>query len=177
MLAGYAAVEQSVLALHGTLTISDVDAGGANVTATLSALTGAIFVNPGGAAVAVSGSGTPLVTLSGTVAQINAVLGGGGGATVTYLVTSDSPPPTDTLSLTINDGGATGAGGPLSATAVSRSRSARRTTPRSTRSPAARRRSRTRPTYSAQASATRSRSPTSTRAARPSRSRSTARTA
>ena len=66
-----------------------------------------------------SGSGTPLVTLTGNVGAINALLAGGGGATVTYLVTSDSPPATDTLTLTINDGGASGAGGPRSASASS----------------------------------------------------------
>ena len=104
---------------HGTgLSVADIDAGGATVTATLSAITGAISVNPGGSTVAVSGSGTPLVTLSGDVASINTLLAGGSGATVTYLVTSDSPPATDTLTLSINDGGATGAGGPRSASAV-----------------------------------------------------------
>ncbi len=115
----YAAAEQVLLTLHGTgLAVADIDAGGTTVTATLSAITGAISVNPGGSTVAVSGSGTPLVTLSGDVASINTLLAGGSGATVTYLVTSDSPPATDTLTLSINDGGATGAGGPRSASAV-----------------------------------------------------------
>ena len=72
----------------------------------------------GRAAVTVAGSGTPLVTLTGTVADDQHAPRGGGG-TVTYLVTSDSPPATDTLTLTINDGGASGAGGPLSASVAS----------------------------------------------------------
>ena len=81
---------------------------------TLSAITGAILVG-GGAGVTVSGSGTPLVTLTGSVGNINAVLAGA----VNYLVTTDSPPATDTLTLTIDDGGATGAGGPRSASVSS----------------------------------------------------------
>ncbi len=111
--AAYAATEQVVLALTG-LAVGDVDAGAANVTVTLSAVTGAILVG-GGAGVTVSGSGTPLVTLTGSVGNINAVLAGGA---VNYLVTTDSPPSTDTLTLTIDDGGASGAGGPRSASAT-----------------------------------------------------------
>ena len=43
-----------LLTLHGTgLAVADIDAGGTNVTATLSAITGAISVNPGGSTVAV----------------------------------------------------------------------------------------------------------------------------
>ncbi len=112
-LAGYVTTEQVVLNLHGTgLAVADLDSGPQNVTATLSAITGAIFVTPS-AGVAVAGSGTPLVTLSGSVGAINTLLAGGGGGTVTYLVTTDSPPATDTLTLSINDGGWTGAGGAL----------------------------------------------------------------
>ena len=59
------------------------------------------------------------MTLVGSTSAINTLLAGGSGATVNYLVTSDSPPATDTLTLTINDGGATGAGGPRTATATS----------------------------------------------------------
>ena len=111
-LPNYAATEQVVLALAGTgLAVSDVDAGASSVTVTLSAITGALVVG-GGAGVAVSGSGTPSVTLTGLVSDINALLAGG---SVNYLVTTDSPPATDTLTLAINDGGASGAGGPRSA--------------------------------------------------------------
>ena len=50
----YAAAEQVLLTLHGTgLAVADIDAGGTTVTATLSAITGAISVNPGGSTVAV----------------------------------------------------------------------------------------------------------------------------
>jgi Domain of unknown function (DUF4347)/Bacterial Ig domain/Bacterial cadherin-like domain len=111
--AAYAATEQVMAALTG-LAVGDVDAGGNPVTVTLSAVTGAILVG-GGAGVTVSGSGTPLVTLTGSAANINAVLTGA----VNYLVTTDSPPATDTLTLTIDDGGASGAGGPRSASVSS----------------------------------------------------------
>jgi parallel beta-helix repeat protein len=116
----YVATEQSSLTLHGTgLAVADVDAGLNSVTATLSAVTGAIFVNPGTTGVLLGGFGTPLVTLTGNVGAINTLLAGGSGATVTYLVTTDSPPASDMLTLTISDGGASGAGGPHSASASS----------------------------------------------------------
>ncbi|MFO1361252.1 MAG: hypothetical protein U1F45_02070 [Burkholderiales bacterium] len=61
----------------------------------------------------VAGSGTPTLTLTGTVAQINALLGGASTGTVTT-VGLDSPALTDTLDLAIDDMGATGAGaGPM----------------------------------------------------------------
>jgi hypothetical protein len=110
--AAYAATEQVMLALT-SLAVGDVDAGGNSVTVTLSAVTGAILVG-GGAGVTVSGSGTPFVTLTGSVGNINAVLAGA----INYLVTTDSPPATDTLTLTIDDGGASGSGGPRSASAT-----------------------------------------------------------
>src|SRR5262249_6034294 len=51
------------------------------------------------------------VTLDGTIAQLSSMLAGGSGATLTYLNSSDNPPLSDTLTLTINDNGS---GGPLS---------------------------------------------------------------
>ena len=64
--------EDTNLSLTG-LSISDVDAGSATITTTLSVLNGTLTVlSAGGAAVA--GSGTGSVTLTGTVAQINTTL-------------------------------------------------------------------------------------------------------
>ena len=107
---------RSSLALTGTgLAVADVDSGAANVTVTLSAITGALFVG-GGAGVAVSGSGTPLVTLTGA-SPTSTRFSPGARSTTSSRPTRRRA--TDTLTLTINDGGATGAGGPRSASAAS----------------------------------------------------------
>ncbi|MGH7893485.1 MAG: hypothetical protein ACREQL_02400, partial [Candidatus Binatia bacterium] len=113
-LASYNVTEGNALSLAGTgLSVSDIDSGISSVTVTLSVNAGLLFVTAG-PTVSVTGSGTPVVTLSGQVTEIDAVLAGIGG-TVTYLIGSDSPPPTDTLTLWISDNGATGSGGPRTA--------------------------------------------------------------
>jgi hypothetical protein len=110
--ASYAATEQVGLALHGTgLSIGDVDAGGASITATLSVVAGDLSVAAGTTGVIVSGSGTNSVTLTGTLVQINDLLAGNLGATAVYTISSDAPPASDTLTLTVNDGGNSGSGG------------------------------------------------------------------
>jgi len=115
MPAGYAVTEGNFLALAGTgLAVGDVDAGAANVKVTLSVGAGLLQAS-GPPAVAISGSGTPVVTLDGSVADINALLAGG---MLNYFVTSDAPPATDTLTLAIDDNGASGAGGPRTASAA-----------------------------------------------------------
>ncbi|MES2090261.1 MAG: tandem-95 repeat protein, partial [Pseudomonadota bacterium] len=107
--ASYSATEQTVLNLAGTgLAISDVDAGGLAVQAMLSVTDGMLDVNEGATGVTVI---TSSVTLVGTVAQINDLLAGLSGGTATYTINTDSPPSADTLTLTVNDLGNTGAGG------------------------------------------------------------------
>ena len=111
--ATYAATEQTTLTLHGTgLSIADVDAASATVTATLSVTTdtygGVLAVAAGSTGVTVSNSGTQSVTLSGSVAQINALLAGSSSGTVTYTANNDRPIASTTLTLSVNDGGNTG---------------------------------------------------------------------
>jgi hypothetical protein len=114
--ASYAATEQTALDLAGTgLSIGDVDAGAAGVTATLSVVSGTLTVTAGTSGVSVSGSGTSTVVLTGTVDQINDLLGGNLGATASYIIDADTPPATDALTLSVDDGGHVGAGGALSA--------------------------------------------------------------
>jgi hypothetical protein len=114
--ASYAATEQTALDLAGTgLSIADVDAGGSSVTATLSVVSGTLTVGAGTTGVSVSGSGTSVITLSGTVTQINDLLAGNSGATVGYIINADVPPVTDSLTVSVSDGGNTGSGGTLSA--------------------------------------------------------------
>ena len=94
-----------------------MDAGGASVTATLSVVSGTLNVNAGATGVAVAGSGSNTVTLTGTLTQINDLLAGNLGATASYLINSDTPPASDTLTLSVNDGGNSGSGGAQSASA------------------------------------------------------------
>ncbi len=86
------------------LSISDADAGGANVTTTLSVAHGTLTVAAAGGAT-VSGSGTDTVTLSGTVSQINATLAASNN--IAYRSAQDYSG-SDTLTVTTNDGGHTG---------------------------------------------------------------------
>ncbi len=89
--------------------VGDIDAGSNSATVTLSAANGAVTVNtslPGGLTGSnISGNGTSTVTLTGTLAQINATLNGAAGWTY-----QGNPNffGTDTLTIAVNDGGATG---------------------------------------------------------------------
>ena len=96
------------------VSIEDVDAFGFDVTTTVSVLNGTLTAGgtaPQQAALtSMTGSGTNTLVLTGTIAEINAVLQG----------LSYSNPlnfnGTDTLTIVTNDNGNTGAGGPLSDT-------------------------------------------------------------
>ncbi|MGB9366363.1 MAG: FG-GAP-like repeat-containing protein [Xanthobacteraceae bacterium] len=108
----YAATEQTTLDLKNTgMSVSDLDAGGADVTVTLSVTEGALSVTAGTSGVTnVSGSGTSSVTITGSIAAINALLNTDGTSTVSYFDNTDTPSATATLSLQVNDGGNTGTG-------------------------------------------------------------------
>ena len=96
--------EDTNLAVTG-LSISDADAGSAtNVTTTLSVAHGTLTVSSAGGA-SVSGSGTNSVTLTGSIAQINATLAAANN--VIYRGTSDFNG-SDALTITTNDHGNTG---------------------------------------------------------------------
>ena len=99
-----ATTEDTARAITG-LAISDVDAGASSTTVTLGVTNGTLTVSGGTATIAGSGTGT--VTLTGTVAQINATL----GATVSYMPAANFNG-TATLTMTTNDNGNTGSGGP-----------------------------------------------------------------
>ena len=109
----YAAIEQTPLVLHGTgLSVADADAAAAPINLTLSVGSGNLTVGAGTTGVSTSGSGTNSVLVIGTLAQLNNLLAGNLGGTITYLNSSDTPPASTTFTLSLNDGGATGAGGP-----------------------------------------------------------------
>jgi VCBS repeat-containing protein len=116
--AAYGATEQTSLPLHGTgLSISDVDAGGGSMTVTLSVGFGTLTLSAGNSgAIIGAGNGTSSVQVTGTVTQINNLLGGidtgpGSAGTINYNANSDSPPSSTTLTLHVNDNGNTGTGG------------------------------------------------------------------
>ena len=94
------------------LSIADADAGGGLLTTTLNVEHGTISLALNGGAT-IAGSGTSTVVLSGTLAQIVTALGIPGN--VTYRGLPDFFG-TDTLTMTTNDNGNTGTGGPLSDT-------------------------------------------------------------
>jgi VCBS repeat-containing protein len=110
--ADYTATEQVSLTLKGTgLSVSDVDAAGGSVTATLSVGEGTLNAAAGDSGALVSGSGTASLTITGTVAQVNAFLGAGGTSTLSFVDNTDTPGASTTLSLSVNDNGNSGSGG------------------------------------------------------------------
>ena len=72
-LRGDRADERSTLKNTG-LSISDVDAGSGSMTVTLAVTEGTLTVTAGTSGAVVTNSGTSSVTITGTVAQINALL-------------------------------------------------------------------------------------------------------
>jgi lysophospholipase L1-like esterase len=86
------------------ISFADVDAGAASVTATIG-ITSGTFAATSGSGVTVGGSGTGALTLTGSIANINAFVAAG---SVTYTGVAAG---TLTLTIGINDGGNTGSGG------------------------------------------------------------------
>jgi Ca2+-binding RTX toxin-like protein len=113
--ASYSVTEQASLDLKGSgLAVGDIDAGAAaTVTATLSVGSGKLLVTAGGSGAIVANSGTASVTITGTLAQINALLMTDGTSTLSYINELDGPPASTTLTLAVNDGGNTGSGGAM----------------------------------------------------------------
>jgi large repetitive protein len=106
------ATEQLAVDLKSAIAIADVDAGAGALTMTLSVDYGAIAVGAGtSGAMIVSGDGADTVIVSGTLAQLNALLSTDGTSTVVYTPDSDTPPASATLTVAVDDGGNTGADG------------------------------------------------------------------
>ena len=70
----YSVTEQVSLNLKNSMSVSDVDSLGGVETATLAVTEGTLTVSAGTSGAVVSGSGTNTVTVTGTLAQINALL-------------------------------------------------------------------------------------------------------
>ncbi|SNT27398.1 hypothetical protein SAMN05880556_1691, partial [Azospirillum sp. RU38E] len=101
--------EDVATALTG-ISFSDADAGTGIVTVTLSVGAGSLSAT-GGNGIGVTGSGSGTLTLSGSLSDINSFVNAG---SVRFQTAADSTA-SQTLAITINDGGNTGTGGPLSA--------------------------------------------------------------
>ena len=86
----------------GGISFADADAGAAQVTATLAVTAGTLTANAS-AGVAVTGTGTANMTLTGTLAALNAFM-----AAEKVSFTSDGTGNDPLLTLTIDDGGASG---------------------------------------------------------------------
>ena len=69
---------------------------------------GTLTVTAGTSGAVVSGSGTNSVTITGTLAQINALLNTDSTSTVSYIDATDTPSASATLTLLINDNGLSG---------------------------------------------------------------------
>jgi Ca2+-binding RTX toxin-like protein len=96
------------------LSVADIDGNSGSETVTLAVGQGVLNVTAGTSGAVVAGTGTGAVTITGTIAQINALLSSDATSTVSYLNSSDTPAATSSLTLTIHDNGNTG-GGDLSA--------------------------------------------------------------
>ncbi|MFQ1607544.1 retention module-containing protein [Aeromonas veronii] len=105
------AQEDQPFVIHG-LQVKDVDAGSSLIKITLSVEHGTLTL-PAGSGVTVVGNGTGSLVLTGTLADLNALLSGG----VTYQGNSDFYG-NDALTMVTNDQGNTGSGGALSDTDV-----------------------------------------------------------
>jgi VCBS repeat-containing protein len=109
--AHYSATEQTSLDLKNTgLSVSDVDGNAGSETVTLSVAEGTLTVTPGTSGAIVNNSGTPSVTITGTLAQINALLNTDGTSIVSYIDNTDDPSASAQLTLAIHDNGNTGGG-------------------------------------------------------------------
>jgi VCBS repeat-containing protein len=97
--------EDSTLVFN-SISVNDVDAGAGNVTVTLGVTNGTLTL-ASTAGLTVSGNGTSSVSATGTLANLNVALNGLSYAPNANYNGSDS------LAITANDNGNTGAGGPL----------------------------------------------------------------
>jgi VCBS repeat-containing protein len=108
----YTATEQVAMNLKNTgWSVSDVDSGNGAVTVTLAVQEGTLNLLAGTSGAIVTNNNSSAVTVTGTVAQINALLNTDASSVVSYTDGSDAPSANDTLTLSINDNGLTGSGG------------------------------------------------------------------
>ena len=102
------ATEETTAVING-ISVSDVDANGANITTRLQVTDGVLNIAPGSANIITGTNNSADITLSGSVSEINAML-----ASLNYTGNTDvTGIAADTLTITTNDNGNTGSGGAL----------------------------------------------------------------
>lgn len=96
------AEEDTPFDLKGRIAVDDRDLP-AIVSTVLSVTNGVLDVTAGTSGANVSGSGTATVTITGTLAEVQALLQTDATSTVTYTATGDTPPASDDLTVTFTD--------------------------------------------------------------------------
>ncbi|WP_372722763.1 DUF4347 domain-containing protein, partial [Novipirellula sp.] len=91
--------------------LSDVDHGGGNLTVTLTTASGGNLTASSGGGVTIGGSGTGLLTLTGTLADLNSYLDTASNITYLHSVADTAGDNADTITVKVNDNGNTGTGG------------------------------------------------------------------
>ena len=120
--------KQTNLNIHGSgFSVTDVDAATGTMTATLTVGEGDIALFAGDSGVTITANNSSTVSFTGTLAQIDAMLTGSGTGTILYNNGSDTPSASTTITVTVNDGGNTGADPGLTGDASSEQDSASQT--------------------------------------------------
>ncbi|MCP4473010.1 MAG: LamG domain-containing protein, partial [Gammaproteobacteria bacterium] len=96
-----------------TIDLSDVDAASGSLTVTLTTSTGGDLTASTGGGVTVGGSGTGVLTLDGTVADLNTFLNTASNITYLHDTANTNGDNADTIQVNVNDNGNTGSGGGL----------------------------------------------------------------
>ena len=100
------------------LSVGDVDGMSGIETLKLSVTEGILNVAAGGSEATVTGSGSGLVTINGTIAEINALLNTDTISSISFTDASPNPAQHVTLTMTMDDNGNSGPGGAMTATAA-----------------------------------------------------------
>ena len=102
------ATEGVTIDLKGVIEIDDPDSGAGDITVTISADYGNVAALPGTSGASVVNQGFTSVEITGTLAEIQALLDTDPTSVVQYTTNTDDPPSSANLSVTINDNGNTG---------------------------------------------------------------------
>ena len=117
-LVGYQEIAGAALNLKNNgLSVGDVDGLAGSETLTLSVTEGVLNVAAGGSQATVTGSGSGLVTINGTIAEINALLNTDFTSRISFTDANPNPAHNVTLTMTMDDNGNSNPGGALTATA------------------------------------------------------------
>jgi microcystin-dependent protein len=108
----YSTPEQQSLDLSNTgISVADPDGGNGQETLTITASEGTLQDTLGGAVTVTSGNDTSNLVLSGTIFELDGLLGGHASGDLTFIDNTNTPT-TVTLTFSLDDNGYTGSGGP-----------------------------------------------------------------